>query len=133
MEQGADVNKAATEDFRATPLHLAVNAGYTDIAVCLMERGMADLNVRNHHGRRPYDLAINEAMRQVIVNEEKRRRDHGFTRCAIPTFRTNDDEQGNDESEMGQGNADYVCDDGNDNDDDDDDDSSDDSDEEDGM
>ena len=84
MEQGADVNKAATEDFRATPLHLAVNSGYTEIAVCLMERGMADLNVRNNHGRRPYDLAINEAMRQVIVNEEKRRRDHGFKRCVIP-------------------------------------------------
>ena len=45
---------------------------------------MADLNARARDGERPMDLAQNDEMIQVIVNEEKRRRDHGFKRSVIP-------------------------------------------------
>ena len=45
---------------------------------------MADLNAINRAGRRPMDLATNDEMRQAIVNEEKRRRDHGFRRAVLP-------------------------------------------------
>ena len=84
-ELGVDVNKATTEATRSlTPLHIAVREGHTDVAVCLMERGMADLNARTSDGQRPMDFAINEEMRQAIVNEEIRRRDHGFRRAVLP-------------------------------------------------
>ena len=84
-ELGVDVNKATTDDYgRLTPLHAAVANGHIDVAVCLMERGMADLNARTRAGERPMDLALNEAMRQAIVNEEIRRRDHGFRRAVLP-------------------------------------------------
>ena len=84
-ELGVDVDKATTDDLRRqTPLHIAVRNGHIDVAVCLMERGMADLNARTTAGQRPMDLAPNEAMRQAIVNEEIRRRDHGFRRAVLP-------------------------------------------------
>ena len=84
-ELGVDVDKATTDNYgRQTPLHAAVRNDHIDIAVCLMERGMADLNARTIRGRRPMDLAPNEAMRQAIVNEEIRRRDHGFRRAVLP-------------------------------------------------
>ena len=84
-EEGVDVNKATNIDFQGyTPLHIAVENGHIDVAVCLMERGMANLNAKDHMGQRPMDVATNEAMRQAIINEEKRRRDHGFKRSVIP-------------------------------------------------
>ena len=84
-ELGVDVDKATTDDLgRQTPLHIAVGNGHIDVAVCLLERGMADLNARTIGGRCPMDLATNEAMRQAIVNEEIRRRDHGFRRAVLP-------------------------------------------------
>ena len=84
-ELGVDVDKATTDaNRRQTPLHIAVANGHIDVAVCLMERGMADLNARTIYGRRPMDLARDEAMRQAIVNEEIRRRDHGFRRAVLP-------------------------------------------------
>ena len=75
LEQGADVNKARDNGY--APLHIAVERGHTNIAVCLMENGMADLNARTINDRCPMDLARTEAMRQTIINEEKRRRVHG--------------------------------------------------------
>ena len=85
-ELGVDVNKATTDDIgRYTPLHIAVQNGHIDAVICLMERGMADMNARNTAGQRPMDLAPNEAMREAIVNEEKRRRDHGFKRAVLPS------------------------------------------------
>jgi hypothetical protein len=45
---------------------------------------MANLNARTADGKRPMDFATNEEMRQAIINEEKRRRDHGFKRTVIP-------------------------------------------------
>ena len=83
--QGVDVDKATTDATgRLTPLHAAVLLDHIDVAVCLMQRGMADLNARNIIGQHPIDLAPNEAMRQAIVNEEIRRRDHGFRRAVLP-------------------------------------------------
>ena len=85
VEQGVDVNKVTTDtNSRYTPLHAAVRQGHIDVAICLMERGMADLNARTTNDRRPMDLARNEEMREAIVKEEKRRRDHGFKRSVIP-------------------------------------------------
>ena len=79
-----DVNKASTDALgRYTPLHIAVANGHIDVAICLMERGMADMNARNTDSQRPMDLALNDEMRQAIINEEKRRRDHGFKRAVI--------------------------------------------------
>ena len=84
-EIGVDVDKATTDATgRLTPLHAAVVQNHIDVAVCLMERGMADINALNINGRRPIDLAPNEEMRQAIVNEEIRRRDHGFRRAVLP-------------------------------------------------
>ena len=50
---------------------------------------MADLNARTSHGKRPMDFADNDEMRQTIINEEKRRRDHGFKRSVISPNSTN--------------------------------------------
>ena len=83
-EPGVDVNKATTDGNGFTPLHSAVENGHIDIVVCLMERGMANLNARTRDGRRPMDVADNDEMKQAIINEEKRRRDHGFKRSVIP-------------------------------------------------
>ena len=44
---------------------------------------MADLDARTSAGQRPMDLATNEAMRQAIINEEERRRNHGFKRAVL--------------------------------------------------
>ena len=108
-EQGVDVNKATIEARGTlTPLHAAVPNGFIDVAVCLMERGMADLNARTNNGQRPMDLAPNQAMRQAIINEEKRRRDHGFKRSVVlptpPTIAVqesneNEEEEEDDENE----------------------------------
>ena len=87
LELGADVNIAPTEARGTlTPLHVAIRNGHIDVAICLMERGMADLNARTSDGELPVDLAPNQEMRQVIVNEEKRRRDldHSFKRAVLP-------------------------------------------------
>ena len=83
-EPGVDVDKATTDATgRNTPLHVANVNDHIDVAVCLMECGMADLNARNIIGQCPMDLALNDEMRQAIVNEEIRRRDHGFRRAVL--------------------------------------------------
>ena len=38
----------------------------------------------NARTRDPMDLARNEEMRQAIINEEERRRNHGYRRAVIP-------------------------------------------------
>jgi ankyrin repeat protein len=101
-ELGVDVNKATNEaSGSVTPLHIAVQQDHVDVAVCLMERGMADLNARTRDGHRPMDLAISEEMREAIVNEEKRRRDHGFKRTVIPSNPTAEESESN-ENEGGE-------------------------------
>ena len=79
------MDKATTDATgRNTPLHIAIIQGHIHVAVCLMECGMADLNATNITGQCPMDLALNEEMRQAIVKEEIRRRDHGFRRAVLP-------------------------------------------------
>ena len=109
-DAGVDVNKATNvATGRRTPLHVAVTNGDIDVAVCLMERGMADLNARTTDSQRPMDLAPNDEMRQVITNEEKRRRDHGFKRSVIPPNPTTTiAEQESNENEVGQAEANAV-------------------------
>ena len=65
---------------------------------------MADLNAIAIDGERPIDLADTEEMRQAIVNEEKRRRDHGFKRNVIPPIPTITAEQESNEND-GEGQA----------------------------
>ena len=108
-EVGVDVNKATTEAIgHQTALHLAVLQGHIDVAVYLMERGMADLNARITTGRRPMDLAPNEAMRQAIIIEEKRHRDHGFKRSVVPNSTTITEQECNENGEEGQVKASAV-------------------------
>ena len=128
-DAGVDVNKATTAGTGfTTPLHTAVGNNHIDVAVCLMERGMADLNARTTDGRRPMDHATNEAMRQAIVNEEKRRRDHGFKRSVIPPNPTTAAGQESNEKNEEEGEAPADAEEEKEDDDDDDSSSSDDED-----
>ena len=79
-EHGHLAKATTTTIGRDTPLHIAIWNGHIDVAICLME-GLADLNART---RDPMDLARNEEMRQAIINEEERRRNHGYRRAVIP-------------------------------------------------
>ena len=76
------MNKA--KDSGYAPLHTAVERGHIDVAIFLVESGLADSTARTRRGRLQMDLATNTAMRQAIVNEETRRRDHGYKRAVIP-------------------------------------------------
>ena len=107
VEQGADLNKTTTDVHGYTPLAMAVELGHLAVAVCLMECGLADLNVRTKVGQRPIDVAPNQAMRQAIINEEKRRRDDGFKRSVLPPNRiiTAEEEDNENGGEGGQATA----------------------------
>ena len=96
------MNKPTTDVHGYTPLAMAVELGHLAVAVCLMECGLADLNVRTKIGQRPIDVAPNQAMRQAIINEEKRRRDHGFKRSVLPPNPTTTaEEEGNENEGVG--------------------------------
>ena len=84
LEQGADVNKA--NDCGLTPLHRAAIFSYPDTVTCLLKWG-ASLTARvANHGARclPIDFTFCEEIRQLIRDEETRRRDHGYKRAVIP-------------------------------------------------
>ena len=82
VDQRVDVDKPTIDDWgMMTPLHIAAREGHLDIAVCLMQHGLANLNARTSNGELPIDVARTEEMRQAILDEEIRRRDtHGFKR-----------------------------------------------------
>ena len=44
----------------------------------------APLTARTTYGRLPIDVAANEAIKQLIRDEEDRRRNHGYKRAVIP-------------------------------------------------
>ena len=86
LEQGADVNKATSGGW--TALHEAASKNRNFSVTCLMNWG-ADLTAKTHAnvwnaGQFPIDVAHNEAIKQLIRDEETRRRNHGYKRAVIP-------------------------------------------------
>ena len=119
LETGADVNKTRNDGWSA--LHSAAHQGHADVVTCLMN-WLAILTVRyrpegnddNGMGRLPIDVAANEAIKQLIRDEEDRRRNHGHKRAVIPNptaaeeaaskrARLVDDEDEEEENEEGEG------------------------------
>ena len=80
LDQGADVNKSA--DGGTTPLHAAAHFSHAEVVTCLMKWG-ASLNAKDD-GDLPIDMTDDEAIKQLIRDEEIRRRDHGYKRAVIP-------------------------------------------------
>jgi ankyrin repeat protein len=72
IEQGANKEKADINN--RTPLHCAAAAGRTSIVVCLLSHG-AKLSARNKAHELPVDVATTEEIKQIIRDEEQRRRD----------------------------------------------------------
>ena len=89
-----------------TALYIAVLMNRTQIVSLLLYYN-ASMNLRSASGQLPTDIANSVEMKQIINDEEKRRRDHGFKRSVIPVpvkeadeiTDRNDDEEG-DESEV---------------------------------
>lgn len=46
---------------------------------------------RHHNGQLPINAAKTEEIRQIILDEEKRQRDHGFKRAPIESIIESDD------------------------------------------
>ena len=81
LEYGADVNKTTNDG--VTPLHIAAINGHAEVLTCLFNWG-ASLTARDDEGDLPIDWAANEVIKQLIRDEEIRRRDHGYKRAVIP-------------------------------------------------
>ena len=72
VEQGVDVNRAANDG--TTPLHFAAYNGHAEVLSYLMSEG-ASLTARLvEYGNLPIDMTTNEEIKQLIRDEEKRRR-----------------------------------------------------------
>ena len=81
LEDGSDVNKV--DQNSETALHVAALCGHAEILSLLMAYG-ASLTARGNHGRLPIDVARNETIRVLILDEPSRRMDHGYKRAVIP-------------------------------------------------
>ena len=91
LDQECDVNAATTRYLRKTPLHQAVSrpAAYrTDASmdsyvatVKLLLLYGASLTAVDGNGQTPFNVADMDEIKQLLLDEEKRRRDHGFKRC----------------------------------------------------
>ena len=75
------MNKARNNG--VTPLHAAAHFGHAEVLTCLMNWG-ASLTARDDDGDLSIDVAANEAIKQLIRDEEIRRRDHGYKRAVLP-------------------------------------------------
>ena len=118
LEQGADVNKADSGGW--TPLHWAASFRHATILTCLMNWG-ASLTARSleRGGRLPIDMISNEEIKQLIRDEETRRRDHGYKRAVIPNptdaerkrarLERGEDEDENEMESQGQGQGQAVA------------------------
>ena len=85
LEQGADVNKATKSGY--TPLHYAALYGCIEVVPCLMNWGAfltAKVESGYLAGQPPIGVTDDEAIKQLIRDEETRRRDHGYKRAVIP-------------------------------------------------
>ena len=108
-ENGADVNKA-TRVTGWTPLHIAAQKGHAEIVTCLMNWD-AILTAKTNTDQLPIDIAANDAIKQLISDEEENRRNHGFKRAVIPPTSPvkEDDESGEPDSKRprleGEGSA----------------------------
>ena len=131
LEHDTDVNKTRSNGWSA--LHAAAHDGHAEVVTCLMNWA-ASLTVRAREGdddqeigRLPIDVAANEAIKQLIRDEDDRRRNYGYKRAVIPNptaeeeaaskrtrFEDNDGEEGKEveeeeekeeEKEEGQGQA----------------------------
>jgi hypothetical protein len=80
MEQFVDVNTATINGW--TPLHAASSRGHINVMKCLFFYA-ALLDVKTNDGQVPFDVALNEDVREAFRVEEKRRRDHGFKRAVF--------------------------------------------------
>ena len=74
VEHGTDVNRADSGSC-LTPLHAAARYGHAEVLSYLMREG-ASLTARDSAGTLPIDCAANEEIRQLIRDEEKRRREN---------------------------------------------------------
>ena len=69
---------------KETPRRAAAMDGHAEILNCRMNLG-ASLTARTTTtGLLPIDDAANDAIKQLIRDEEIRRRDHGFRRAVLP-------------------------------------------------
>ena len=75
------MNKSANDG--TTPLHAAALVGHAEVLTCLMNWG-ASLTARDDDGDLPIDITNDEAIKQLIRDEELRRRNHGFRRAVLP-------------------------------------------------
>ena len=85
LEQGVDVNKAESYDW--TALHYAAHNNHLKVVTCLLNWG-ASLTVKikrgGYAGHLPIDLTNNEAIKQLIRDEETLRNNHRYKRAVIP-------------------------------------------------
>ena len=81
LEHDFDVDKNKPDGWSA--LHSAAQEGHAEVVTCLM-KWAAPLNARTIQGCIPIDVAANEAIKQLIRDEDDRRRNHGYKRAVIP-------------------------------------------------
>ena len=75
LEHDTDVDKNRPNGWSA--LHSAAQCGHAEVVTCLM-KWAAPLNARTIQGCIPIDVAANEAIKQLIRDEDDRRRNHGY-------------------------------------------------------
>ena len=78
LEQGANRDKATP--YGETILHFAADHEHLELTKLLMVYG-ADLNARNRDGHLPIDFANSKKIKKAILDEPRRRMDHGHKRA----------------------------------------------------